>query len=98
MALVRLLLSRLATQAQEMITPSAVTTNSWANDTNADGTVVTGAEGGTAFIWTQAGGSRPLAVSALIASSVGNALNADGTVIVGQVVSTVSGSAQQAFR
>jgi uncharacterized membrane protein len=81
-----------------VITPSTATTNSWATDTNSDGTVVTGSEEGKAFIWTQAGGSKPLTVSATIASSVGNAINADGTVIVGQVVSVVGGAPQEAFR
>lgn len=81
-----------------VITPSTVGSDSSALDTSADGTVVTGNQGGNAFIWTQANGSAPLALSPSISSSVGNGINADGTVIVGQFTSFASGLPQEAFR
>jgi len=81
-----------------VITPSTVTGDSSALDTNVDGTVVTGKQGGNAFLWTQTSGPVPLILSPSVSSSVGNGINADGTVVVGQFVSSTSGSPQQAFR
>jgi len=81
-----------------VLTPSTVTTDSYAFATNADGTVVTGSQAGAAFIWTLTTGSLPLVLSPSIASSVGNGINADGAVIVGQLVSSIEGLPQQAFR